>query len=196
MKWLASQPAIFFTRRFVRWPDSTQIKRGMFTAHTSQQTESTTQQHLAGISNGALNCATWKSMNLFGILRYGKMGSKKILKNCCKTSWIWAQTCLAKNQVVAGLRNDEVENGQYFYFLQENLYKLRVLPRPKANLFCESDVTPVYGVISRNFHPIRSYYLRRFVARQVWAKTRNVAFQLVLQQFCTFLLPVLAETGL
>ena len=34
---------------------STEIKRGMFTAHTSQQTESTTQQHLAGIFNNALH---------------------------------------------------------------------------------------------------------------------------------------------
>ena len=37
---------------------STQIKRGMSTAHTSQQTESTTQQHFAGISNNALNCVS------------------------------------------------------------------------------------------------------------------------------------------
>ena len=35
---------------------------------------------------------------------------------------------LATNQVVAGLRNVEAESGQHFYFLQKNLYKVRVLP--------------------------------------------------------------------
>ena len=41
---------------------STEIKRGMFTAHTSQQTESTTQQHLAGIFNNAFCIMSVKNL--------------------------------------------------------------------------------------------------------------------------------------
>ena len=82
-----------------------------------------------------------------------------VFKNCCKTSWIRAQTCLATNQVVAGSRNVEAESRQYFYFLQQNLHKLRVLPAQGKFVLQMERNSRVWRDFAK-FHPIRSYYSR------------------------------------
>ena len=63
------------------------------------------------------------------------------------------------------------------------------LYRPKANLFSAIDVTSVYGVPTPVIFPNRKLVFTQlaailFVARVVGGKTRNIAIQLVLQQFC------------
>ena len=63
------------------------------------------------------------------------------------------------------------------------------LTGPKQTCFAASDVTSVYGVPTPVIFPNRKLVFTQLaaillVARVVGSKTRNIAIQLVLQQFC------------
>ena len=146
-------------------------------------------------------------------VRDGKTGSKIIvhlvLKDWCKTSWkvmCWytthIQTCLATNQLVAGCTNllQKVESSSFFC---DKICTCCVFYQPKANLFCCK---------WRNSH-VMAWLLCNFIQSEIrihatcnnlicyqtglnmGGKTRNIAFQHVLQQCCKtscmFLLPIL-----
>ena len=55
------------------------------------------------------------------------------------------QTCLATIQVVAGWEKSCEGKQRVVYFLQQNLYMLRVLPA-RQTCFAASDPRPVYGL--------------------------------------------------
>ena len=72
---------------------------------------------------------------------------------------------------------------------------------PRQTCFATNDVNPAYGVTPAKFYPIRSQYSGNFIrcktGLNTGSKTRNIAFQHVLQECCetgcTFLLPVLSQ---
>ena len=132
-------------------------------------------------------------------LRYNKTSNKNVhllLQHCFKSSQprcaltTHESNCLATNQVVAGC--GKKERRELLFFLQQNLYMLRVL---LAQQFCFSAWRRDSPVILSNPKSVFTQLATTWFGLNVFSNTRNVAFELILQQCrttsCTVWLPIL-----
>ena len=98
--------------------------------------------------------------------------------SCSKSGWCWLRIVVA-------------ESREKFYLLQQSLYILRVLPAPRQT--CKKEHNSHIWGDSCVYYPFRSQYSYHAncsnpicfkTGLTVGGKTRNIAFQLVLLQYC------------